>query len=92
MAEQTGDREDLRSQIMQAHMAAQETTGNLLANVFFLLSRHNRVWQKLREEVDTIGDSKLDWDFVSTLKYVRMVLNENKFPQSQSAELLKDSG
>ncbi|KAI9649101.1 hypothetical protein NHQ30_001668 [Ciborinia camelliae] len=76
MAEQTGDRENLRWQIMQAHMAAQETTGNLLANVFFLLSRHPEVWQKLREEVDAVGNSDLDWDCISRLKYVRMVLNE----------------
>lgn len=78
MAVQTGDRKDLRCQIIQAHMAAQETTGNLLANVFFLLSRHQRVWQKLREEVDAIGNSDLDWDCISRLKYVRMVLNESK--------------
>ncbi|KAF7864309.1 uncharacterized protein EAF02_010277 [Botrytis sinoallii] len=76
MAEQTGDREDLRWQIMQAHMAAQETTGNLLANVFFLLSRHPEVWHKLQQEVDAIGDSELNWDCISRLKYARMVINE----------------
>ncbi|KAJ8064629.1 hypothetical protein OCU04_006955 [Sclerotinia nivalis] len=78
IAEQTGDREDLRWQVMQAHMAAQETTGNLLANVFFLLSRHPGAWRKLQEEVDAVGDSDLDWDCISRLKYVRMVLNEGK--------------
>ncbi|KAM3086704.1 Cytochrome P450 3A4 [Clarireedia jacksonii] len=76
MAEQTGDREALRCQIIQAHITAQETTGNLLANVFFLLSRHERVWQKLREEVAAIGGSELDWDCISRLQYIGMVVNE----------------
>jgi len=76
MAEQTDNRENLRWQMLQAHMAAQETTGNLLANVFFLLSRHPKVWHELRKEVNMIGDAELDWDLISKMKYVRMILHE----------------
>jgi cytochrome P450 len=49
-----------------------------LTNFFFLLSRHPRVWKKLKEEVNAVGHFDLDWDCISRLKYVRMVLNEGK--------------
>lgn len=78
MVNQTDDREDIRSQIIQAHMAAQESTGNLLANVFFLLSRHPHVLQKLRHEVNTVGYDELTWDRINRLTYIPMVLSESE--------------
>lgn len=53
IAEQTNDKIELRNGILQALMAAQETTASLISNVFFLLSRHPRVWHRLRKEVVT---------------------------------------
>lgn len=78
MAEQTDDRTDLRNQILQALMAAQETTAALISNVIFLLARHPDVWQELRKEVVSLRDTRLDIDVLQSMVYLRNVLNESK--------------
>lgn len=77
MAEQTTDKIELRSEILQALMAAGETTAILISNVFFALSRHPGVWQKLRHEVLSIGTRELNFDLLQSLHYLRKVLNES---------------
>ena len=44
MAQKTEDKKELRNEILQALMAAQETTAALISNVFFLLSRNEFIW------------------------------------------------
>lgn len=78
MAEQTGDPVELRNEILQALMAAQETTAALISNVFFLLSRNELIWQRLRKEVIALGDAELDQDLLQGMSYLRKVLNESK--------------
>lgn len=78
MAIQTGDQTELRNEILQALMAAQETTAALISNVFFLLSRNCTVWQNLREEVLALGDKDLDLESLQGMRYLRQVLNESK--------------
>ena len=81
MAEQTEDRMVLRNEILQALMAAQETTAVLISNVLFLLSRHPNVWEKLREEVASLENEELNMDLLLSLKYLRNVLDESKILQ-----------
>ena len=82
MAEHTGDRIDLRNQILQALMAAQETTACLLSNVFFLLARHPEVWNKLRNEILDVESESLKYDQSTHLTYLRNVLNESMYTNS----------
>ena len=77
LAEQTNDRTELRNKIMQAAMVAQETIAVLASNFFFLLSRHPAVWQRLREEVMSFGDSQIDLDLLQGMGYLRHILNES---------------
>ncbi len=77
MAEQTTDKIELRSEILQALIGAGETTAILVSNVFFALSRHPDVWRKLRNEVLSIGTRELDFDLLQSLHYLRKVLNES---------------
>lgn len=77
MAEQTGDRICLRNQILQAFMASQETTANLLGNIFFILARHPRVFEKLRAEVLS-NDVPLDYNSLMKMKYLQNVINEGE--------------
>lgn len=76
MAEQTKDRLQLRNEVLQALMAAQETTAVLISNVFFLLSRHPRVSDKLRQEVLSLSEDQLEMDVLLNMKELRNVLNE----------------
>ncbi|KAL8729769.1 MAG: hypothetical protein Q9166_004492 [cf. Caloplaca sp. 2 TL-2023] len=79
MAEQTEDRMALRNEILQALMAAQETTAVLVSNVFFLLSRNPSVWERLRQEALSLRHDQLEMDVLLNLKYLRNVLNESNF-------------
>ncbi|KAI9658188.1 MAG: hypothetical protein M1831_004035 [Alyxoria varia] len=93
MAELTDNRVELRNQVLQALMAAQETTAALISNVFFLLARHPPVWQKLRLEVMSIGDRTLDTTVLQDLAYLRKLLNETLrlfpvFPQMNRVSLV----
>ncbi|KAI1759376.1 cytochrome P450 [Hypoxylon sp. FL1150] len=47
---QTDDLDFIRSQVIQAMMAAQDTTSELLTNALFLLARHPVYWNQLRAE------------------------------------------
>ncbi len=87
LADQTGDRTELRNQILQALMAAQETTAVLISNVFFLLSRHPAVWQRLRMEVISLGDSELDVDLLQNMRYLHSVLYESKSFQKSIVDI-----
>ena len=78
MAEQTNDRNVLRSQVLQALMAAQETTAALISNVFFLLSKHPDVWDTLRQEARHLEAHELNLDSLQRLQYLRKILNESK--------------
>ncbi|KAL8965639.1 MAG: hypothetical protein Q9183_003754, partial [Haloplaca sp. 2 TL-2023] len=92
MASQTDDKLTLRNEILQALMAAQETTAALISNVFFLLSRHPSVWNRLRDEVSSAPDPRLDEKSVLNMYYLRNILNETLrlypvFPQMNRVAL-----
>lgn len=79
MAEQTDDKIELRNQVLQALMAASETTAFLISNVFFELSRNPPVLQRLRDEMNSLDLSKamdLESEQLSGMKYLQHVLNE----------------
>ena len=52
LAERTADRDGLRGQIINLLAAGRDTTACLLTWTFFLLVRHPKVLEKLREEVN----------------------------------------
>lgn len=79
MAEQTDDPLTLRNEILQALMAAQETTASLICNVFFLLSRHKPVWRELRKEVLALGDHELNAEVLQSIPNLRNIMNEGVF-------------
>jgi hypothetical protein len=79
MAEKTGDRAFLRNQVLQAVMASQDTTSNLIGNVFFLLARHPDIWQKVRKEV-LLVDGDLDFNRLMGMTCLQKVITEGIVP------------
>ena len=65
LVQQTDDRIEIRNQILQGMMVAQDTTAVLLSNTVFLLSRHPKSWDRLRLEVI---DAQIDFLQASSLK------------------------
>lgn len=76
LVQQTDDRTEIRNQILQGMMAAQDTTSVLLSNTIFLLSRSPKSWDKLRQEVLSHGEVLWRPDTLKALKYLNKVLKE----------------
>ncbi|KAL9121277.1 MAG: hypothetical protein Q9187_002162 [Circinaria calcarea] len=77
LAEQTDDRIEIRSQILQGMMASQETTSVLLSNTLFLMSRHPLIWDQLRDEISSAGPDLLTYEFLTTSKLIHNILFES---------------
>ena len=76
LAEQTSDRIEIRNQIIQGMMAAQDTTVVLLSNTFFLLSRSPAIWERLRNETASVGSRPLTLEDTKNFRLLRNILYE----------------
>ena len=79
LAKQTGDTIEIRNQILQGMMAAQDTTSHLLSNTLFLLSRDPSAWERVREEALALGLSRLDFESLRQMSFLGNVLRECKY-------------
>lgn len=79
MAQQTADRTVLRNQVIQAMMAATETTASLVVHVIRNLARHSDVFKQVRAEVLALGDTLLDFDRLSRLSALQHAVTESMF-------------
>ena len=79
--EETGDSltdREIRDQVVTLLTAGYETTASILAWLFLLLSQHPEVEQKLRHEINlTLGNQSLTYENISSMKYLRMVIQES---------------
>lgn len=78
LAEQTSNKVEIRSQIIQGMMASLETTSVLVSNSLFLLSRHTPIWEQLQEEVLSTGQELLTYESLSASKLLHNILFECK--------------
>ena len=74
----TSNRTELRSQIINILVAGRDTTACLLSWTFFLLVRHPRVLQKLRDEILTTfhGRTVITRSELRRMQYLQNVLKE----------------
>lgn len=74
----TSDRTELRSQIINILVAGRDTTACLLSWTFFLLIRHPKVLQKLRDEISTTlqGRTDITRSDLKGMDYLQNVLKE----------------
>lgn len=78
LSAQTDDLDFIRSQVIQALMAAQDTTSELLTNVLFLLARHPEDWKRLRAEFAVKSQDDLTPETVRASKVTENILLESK--------------
>ena len=82
LAEQTDDRLDIRNQVLQGMLAAQDTTSILLSNTIFLLSRSPKIYERLRQEVLALGPAPVSFDTLGQMKLLGNILKECKLSHS----------
>lgn len=75
-ASQTQDKETIRGQLSHIVIAGRDTTGSLLSHLFFELSRHPKVWSKLRTEISGLEGVMPDPEQLSSYRYLRQCLDE----------------
>ena len=70
-------REQIRNEIIVLFMAGHETTANVLAWAWYLISKSPDVAKKFYAEIDeVIGDSEASFEDVNKLVYTRAILDE----------------
>ncbi|KAI2463008.1 cytochrome P450 [Annulohypoxylon bovei var. microspora] len=92
MAQATADRTVLRNQIVQAMMAATETTASLISHVIRNLASNPIIATQVRAEVLAVGDKPLDFDQLPRIKSLQHVITETLrlypvFPQMNRVAL-----
>lgn len=70
----------IRSQVIQATIAAQDTTSELLTNALFLLARHPRYWEQLRAEFADKPEDALSAENLLGSKLVENIIHESRTP------------
>ena len=81
LSAQTNDSIFIRSQVIQATMAAQDTTSELLTNALFLLARHPKYWDQLRAEFGDKTADALDAETLLDSKLIQHIIYESKCPE-----------
>jgi cytochrome P450 len=79
LAKDTGDRKVLRDQLVSILAAGLDTTAALLSLSFWLLLRHPRALQRLREEIASLDDLPPSYEELKGMAYLRWVLDESRF-------------
>jgi cytochrome P450 len=77
LSAQSNDLPFIRSQVIQAMMAAQDTTSELLTNVLFLLARHPQYWEQLRAELSDTPEESLSAENLLSSKLIQNILLES---------------
>ena len=81
LLEQTRDKVEIRNQIIQGMMAAQDTTSVLISNAIFLLSRNPNVWERLRAEVASVNSALMTAEDTTKFRFIHHILHECKSHQ-----------
>ncbi|KAF7902617.1 hypothetical protein EAF00_002520 [Botryotinia globosa] len=79
LIKETDDRIEIRDNALQGMMAVQDTTPVLLSNTLFLLSRNPKVYDRLRDEVQSLDleESQHLYDKLRCLSFLHNVINES---------------
>lgn len=78
LVKETGDKLQIRSELLNILLAGRDTTASLLSNVWWQIARRPDVCAKLRAEVDQLDGIPPTFAQLKDMKYLRWVLNECK--------------
>jgi cytochrome P450 len=79
ICERTDNREDIHKGALHLLVAGRDSTASLLSNLWFMLARDERVWLKLKAEVDALQGAVPDDEAVKQVPYLRACINECEY-------------
>lgn len=79
ICERTDDPDDIHKGALHLLVAGRDSTASLLSNLWFMLARDERVWYKLKEEVNTLKGAVPDNERIKQMPYLRSCINECQY-------------
>jgi cytochrome P450 len=77
MAKSTTDRTQLRDELLNVLLAGRDTTASLLSNMWFILAKNPKIYEKVRKEVvETLQGELPSYEQLRNLKYLKYCMNE----------------
>jgi cytochrome P450 len=76
ICERTDNTDEIHKGALHLLVAGRDSTASLLSNLWFVLGRDKRVWQKLKDEVDTLKGATPDNEAIKQMPYLRNCINE----------------
>ena len=80
ISERTDNADEIHKGALHLLVAGRDSTASLLSNLWFMLARDERVWLKLKEEVDALQGAVPDTEAVKQVPYLRACINECNYP------------
>ncbi|KAF2157591.1 cytochrome P450 [Myriangium duriaei CBS 260.36] len=77
LVRQTTDRYRIRSELLNILLAGRDTTASLLTNVWWIMSKHQNIWNKLKAEVELLGGRHPTFEEMREMKYLQAILKES---------------
>jgi cytochrome P450 len=87
ICERTDNANEIHKGALHLLVAGRDSTASLLSNLWFVLARDERVWLKLKEEVDALQGAVPDNEIVKQLPYLRSCINECKYPTHSTGRI-----
>ncbi|PBP19535.1 cytochrome P450 52A1 [Diplocarpon rosae] len=66
----------IQDELLNILLAGRDTTASLLSYVFYMLARRKDVLEKLRREIDELGNVAPTFEHLKSMKYLQYTLNE----------------
>ncbi|KAL8755506.1 MAG: hypothetical protein Q9199_003586 [Rusavskia elegans] len=76
LVKMSDDRLVLRDQLLGIFLAGRDTTAALLTNLFFVLARNPKVWDRLHKEIKSLNGENPTLEELKGLKYLSFCLKE----------------
>jgi cytochrome P450 len=76
ICERTDNPDEIHKGALHLLVAGRDSTASLLSNLWFMLARDKRVWQKLKDEVDTLKGAMPDNETIKQMPYLRSCIDE----------------
>ena len=87
--EQTDSHDEIKNGLLNLLVAGRDTSASLLTNLWFLLSKHEKVWKRLQTEIASLNGAPPDADTLKSMPYLRHCIDECK--QTHESEMCSET-